>query len=116
MRISDWSSDVCSSDLPAAFDPRPRADRLAGRPRALGDAGGACGPQAAFAAAISWLVCRAVAVRARRDLPRRLDERVAGAAIGRASCRDRVWQFVSISVGAVTLKQKKQSTYANTVG
>src|SRR3546814_11302981 len=77
MRISDWSSDVCSSDLfgrrqerpfdklrangvggrsreasdlqrrrPAAFDPRPRADRLAGRPRALGDAGGARGPQA----------------------------------------------------------------------
>src|SRR3546814_13831098 len=100
MRISDWSSDVCSSDLklrangvggrsreasdlqrrrPAAFDPRPRADRLAGRPRALGDAGGACGPQAAFAAAITWLVCRAGAVRARRDLPRRLVEPVSGA-------------------------------------
>src|SRR3546814_18871119 len=27
--------------------------------------------------------------------------------IGRASCRERVWQYVIISVGAVTLKKKK---------
>src|SRR3546814_3241337 len=27
MRISDWSSDVCSSDLPAVLSPGPHADR-----------------------------------------------------------------------------------------
>src|SRR3546814_4160010 len=34
MRISDWSSDVCSSDLPSPFHPRRRADegRMAARP------------------------------------------------------------------------------------
>src|SRR3546814_16292050 len=26
MRISDWSSDVCSSDLPSAVDPGPHVD------------------------------------------------------------------------------------------
>src|SRR3546814_14128889 len=31
MRISDWSSDVCSSDLPAV-DPRRRLDRRRRRP------------------------------------------------------------------------------------
>src|SRR3546814_13509033 len=37
MRISDWSSDVCSSDLPRRFCPSappPRLDRLADRHRA----------------------------------------------------------------------------------
>src|SRR3546814_10869861 len=33
MRISDWSSDVCSSDLPAGVVPRGRSDR---HPRAAG--------------------------------------------------------------------------------
>src|SRR3546814_2329895 len=34
MRISDWSSDVCSSDLPHGLDQQPQLHRLAGRARA----------------------------------------------------------------------------------
>src|SRR3546814_10084359 len=73
MRISDWSSDVCSSDLP------PRPGRLRGLD-VQGRDGGCCIPGA----------------------PRDGDEagRPAGgeqageAKIGRASCRERVGQYV----------------------
>src|SRR3546814_5321755 len=80
MRISDWSSDVCSSDLPARLDPvgmqqpdrRPRAQRhpvpmvqFARRPDAAGQQGDA------------------------GEGPGNGDEQ-----IGRASCRDRVCQYV----------------------
>src|SRR3546814_2213253 len=33
MRISDWSSDVCSSDLPAEFGEQPLGERLGVAPR-----------------------------------------------------------------------------------
>src|SRR3546814_9859499 len=48
MRISDWSSDVCSSDLldlPGVRHPVPRDDRPAARRRALRPRG--CGPDPA---------------------------------------------------------------------
>src|SRR3546814_9674213 len=35
MRISDWSSDVCSSDLPLVFVDRGDADRVSGLAREL---------------------------------------------------------------------------------
>src|SRR3546814_6984956 len=35
MRISDWSSDVCSSDLTRAPDPLPGETRAAGEPAAM---------------------------------------------------------------------------------
>src|SRR3546814_17949212 len=95
MRISDWSSDVCSSDLLRIgegvghrIDRRP-GDRVRDQhlvqfvKRMLGRPGG--------------------------------DERIQGrmvlgspiaCQIGRASCRARVCQYVSISVGAVSLKKK----------
>src|SRR3546814_2288802 len=60
MRISDWSSDVCSSDLVELPDPRRRRQR-----RAPGDSGG----------------------------DQRLS-RAPGLEIGRASCRERVCQYV----------------------
>src|SRR3546814_4200118 len=76
MRISDWSSDVCSSDLSNAFVP--------GGPEALAiklDSG-----------AINWLP---------RPVPWReifaYSPRVEGIhlrEIGRASCRERVCQYV----------------------
>src|SRR3546814_6113591 len=88
MRISDWSSDVCSSDLLADLvalpidDHRPLADRLAtgdGEADALGD--------------------RAVGELALD--PGRAREAAFGFAplgdsekIGRASCRERVCQYV----------------------
>src|SRR3546814_16956568 len=85
MRISDWSSDVCSSDLPSmqarrqqhAGDQvvdRVRADRRPQRP------GAAIDP---------------------------CEQRPHHREIGRASCRERVCQYVSNSVVAVSLKKKK---------
>src|SRR3546814_18560684 len=100
MRISDWSSDVCFSDLDAhhvlvsvveAGNGEPAGEVDAGRPRAGEpcDLGGAAGGQHP-------------AAERRHGLgeaePREL---------GRASCRDRVCQAVSISVVGVTLKKKK---------
>src|SRR3546814_16305990 len=81
MRISDWSSDVCSSDLPrrraAAHRGAPGPWRLSPWP---------------------WAFC-----------PRRPRSRFSSCArpcprqIGRASCRESVCQYVSISVVAVSL-------------
>src|SRR3546814_5615786 len=75
MRISDWSSDVCSSDL------RDRLRHVRGTGRRAG-----CPRQHAESA---------------RDVPRE---------IGRASCRERVCQYVLISVVAVSFNKKKTST------
>src|SRR3546814_15751937 len=79
MRISDWSSDVCSSDLLDAaisgLGRHSQTDRLPHRPRRYPDVGAS-------------------------------DEE-----IGRASCRERVCQYVSISVVAVSLKKKKSNSY-----
>src|SRR3546814_4980422 len=77
MRISDWSSDVCSSDLMRVAeggqgqasaqidDPRVRVPQLADIRRA-----------------------------ADRDDPAVLDRDRLGPEIGRASCRERVCQYV----------------------
>src|SRR3546814_9305265 len=86
MRISDWSSDVCSSDLVDQHVVRGEAPGVAQRQRvraevgvaqhgALGAPGGAAGVEDRS---------QVVAV-ARHD---------AGLQIGRASCRDRVCQYV----------------------
>src|SRR3546814_19019542 len=101
MRISDWSSDVCSSDL-----------RL---PRTRGD-----GPCSGF---------RTSQTRSAPPHPRGWTEGLGavhrhacgshapagmdpyfGAEIGRASCRERVCQYVSISVVAVSYNKHTKST------
>src|SRR3546814_14545949 len=38
-----------------------------------------------------------------------VEQRLPGKEIGRASCRERVCQYVSVSVGAVSLKKKKKN-------
>src|SRR3546814_5062091 len=68
MRISDWSSDVCSSDLNADTQ---------GYAKAWGGAGGDGHSLWALLAGLRYPVC-----------PTR------GAQIGRASCRERVCQYV----------------------
>src|SRR3546814_4411312 len=82
MRISDWSSDVCSSDLlppPACAPAAPT-----GRP----------GPGRGGCAAVSSGLSRP---RGRRgcveDVPR-YDPPTVPEEIGRASCRERVCQYV----------------------
>src|SRR3546814_14765291 len=112
MRSSDWSSDVCSSDLTdvgpfgqvglAEHDPACFA-----QPR----------DQGCVAACPVFLECKAAG--GGRPLAR-LDVvlhqhctafegqlRVADHEMRRASCRERVCHFVSITVVAVSLKKKK---------
>src|SRR3546814_16566242 len=108
MRISDWSSDVCSSDLPHGRD-------QAGRGQALEEGGLT---MALFELTSNDL--RFVAQRLPRDVRDLLKLHhgklflgggfIRAVEIGRASCRERVCQYVEISVVAVSLK-KKQINY-----
>src|SRR3546814_18238674 len=95
MRISDWSSDVCSSDLPADAVP----DFL---------------PMLGFADDASVLAAALVAVGGainygHREAARAALSRLRGE-IGRASCRERVGKYVYISVVAVSLKTQYRHT------
>src|SRR3546814_5650756 len=87
MRISDWSSDVCSSDLGGPGRPLQHQVKLVGfqREALQPHRVGAAEPLEQFA---------------------HPGFEVAFAQIGRASCRARVCQYVSISVVAVSLKKK----------
>src|SRR3546814_16006018 len=94
MRISDWSSDVCSSDL-AQHRIAETGEQLdhRGLHRQI-----VLDHQDGFAAAHhrpdgGWLRLYLGLLGARQE-------------IGRASCRERVCQYVSISVVAVSLKKK----------
>src|SRR3546814_10154241 len=82
MRISDWSSDVCSSDLL----PTPGSPTIVTR----------CGSR--------WATARRnVARRRSSSLSRPTNTRQ----IGRASCRGRGCQYGLISVVAASFKRKK---------
>src|SRR3546814_18121276 len=105
MRISDWSSDVCSSDLIEArhlCHLHGQADAGTG---GLGDAHPPVrrryrdGPQ-------RLLQCRRLAIAGILPFHRRDAEIPAQGEIGRASCRERVCQYVDIWVGAVDVKKK----------
>src|SRR3546814_12614407 len=121
MRISDWSSDVCSSDL-----------RLAGRHHwsqaLLPDLDGRVHGRLdslrhvdllADADRISrtarhrrWRAAAGLAIDTRRYLSCRPARPGAGdlrPEIGRASCREGVCQFVWITVVAVSLKKKTKN-------
>src|SRR3546814_19976122 len=97
MRISDWSSDVCSSDLVVHFGAlRGRfggagADRL--RPGIAIPI-----PDAVVDAIVirDWIVEHAAVEPeiARLGLAHRREQREARDKIGRASCRERVCQYV----------------------
>src|SRR3546814_18195803 len=124
MRISDWSSDVCSSDLA-----KSRLDRLALEP-AIEHRARRLGEQVEHVALLFEAetreappLPRAVDQRAqpladvRRDAERELAEQLGDIferviiarqhlEIGRATCRERVCPTVSFPVVAVTLKKK----------
>src|SRR3546814_2252902 len=85
MRISDWSSDVCSSDLEFAV-PNGESDRTGNRSSPLTNK-------------IRWARTCAAAHRHRRECEGDLSTLggsgfPASAEIGRASCRERVCQYV----------------------
>src|SRR3546814_17288481 len=100
MRISDWSSDVCSSDLygPIGLTPNPMI----------------------FAGVLTQIVKRAKIALLGPNVPILNPVRVAEeyamidtltdgrlvAEIGRASCRERARQYVTISVVPDDLKKK----------
>src|SRR3546814_16339621 len=125
MRISDWSSDVCSSDL----HPGRSADVFRDgvpvgwigqlHPR-LQRALDLDHPVVAFEIDLVPLRERAVPrarplskfPSVRRDLAFVVPEQVSWQ-IGRASCRERVCQYVYISVVAVSLKKKKRINQDN---
>src|SRR3546814_7427720 len=91
MRISDWSSDVCSSDLGLL------ADNDGHRAAVLGIGGfGRTEFGGAFLAIADHVDAARVDAERRQVIFQ----------IGRASCRERVCQYVSISVVAVSLKKK----------
>src|SRR3546814_13153410 len=130
MRISDWSSDVCSSDLGAAGlgsgagsgsgggpglrgAEEPRLGRRAyrqwaaplGRKLALRPHGEPARPSPRYS---RHAVGGGLQPRRRLALPgARLREPPQSVTeIGRASCRERVCQYVSISVVAGSIKKK----------
>src|SRR3546814_15964771 len=101
MRISDWSSDVCSSDLGdnvayvlVGAEPGVEPDRLARRIQTA-VTGTTAQTRGEFARQEASVVRDMVA-----------DVMLIMTEIGRASCRARVCQYVKTSVVAVSLKQK----------
>src|SRR3546814_11217178 len=118
MRISDWSSDVCSSDLPGlvrigAALRVPCVDQLG--PRSLARLG-------RVDHAVLLIGMDRLARSARRQRPRCVALPVlippanpvapCRGAIGRTACRVRSMQYVFISLIAASVKQTKiQDTY-----
>src|SRR3546814_20069752 len=106
MRISDWSSDVCSSDLEG--DGLEYLGTLTAARRGPDGAAGALAQGASrrfgYHRAVRRGAGRAVRRRRRRGAG---DTGRSRGQIGRASCRDRAGQYVWISVVAVSLQKKK---------
>src|SRR3546814_13350957 len=106
MRISDWSSDVCSSDLKHRAEACSTA-RALDRERItlqLESCYDRLGSKGDFMGVVAHICKQLLNVRQRAFQ------------IGRASCRERVCQSLSISVVAVSLKKKKKTkkNYKNT--
>src|SRR3546814_7349808 len=83
MRISDWSSDVCSSDLRCLGRLVHLRDEYAGERQV----GGMGQPSHAYLFRVQF-------IRGERRRRARQREHSADAEIGRASCRERVCQYV----------------------
>src|SRR3546814_7750808 len=101
MRISYWSSDVCSSDLicEAILKYAPGYAQAQ-----LDDADFVRAELKKLGADVAGPVLSRAGLGA---LQLALFEETAEARIGRASCRERVCQYVCISVVAESLKQKQ---------
>src|SRR3546814_18583161 len=110
MRISDWSSDVCSSDLVLVRSARPP------EPGVVGDVQQPLRPGTVVARGPAREDCLVADERlerrhARQDHCLRPNTRE----IGSASCRERVCQYVEISVVDGALKKKKVHAGESTI-
>src|SRR3546814_13105121 len=104
MRISDWSADVCSSDLTTEIHDRVMPED-AEEAAAIAAAGGPKYP--AFWAVIGQITVLDIvfsldSVITAIGLTDHLAIMIAAVQIGRASCRERWWQYVSNAVVAVS--------------
>src|SRR3546814_20914061 len=130
MRISDWSSDVCSSDLERRnfFDLRSIHHAASNRHRPAQDYGALrTHPDGENVSPYTFARLTPVPLSDGSDFDRRRYHELAADTgsgrrtfdhirrgrghaprpkIGRAACRERVCQYVKISVVAVTLKKK----------
>src|SRR3546814_19135700 len=109
MRISDWSSDVCSSDLAGdelilATDPDREGEAISWHIVAELNRRKALGGKPVKRVVFNEVTKNAVLDAMRH--PRNLDQE-----IGRASCRERVCQDVLILVVPVSFKQTISITF-----
>src|SRR3546814_13783796 len=104
MRISDWSSDVCSSDL--AVDLGERGIAIIGVDRRdrdhVGVLRGERDQRVVTLAYVRGIARKRLVGTAEPHRAEGIDRQ-----IGSASCRERVWPYVLISVVAVLLKKNK---------
>src|SRR3546814_12015411 len=111
MRISDWSSDVCSSDLSSAATQKPASmvfdnrKVLAWRLTNTIDAG------FCVAALEEALASFGKPEIFNTDQARQFTSLAFPTEIGRAWCRERGCKSVEMSVVAVTLKKQSKVTY-----
>src|SRR3546814_20600728 len=106
MRISDWSSDVCSSDLPSVTSKNPPPKS----PPAPSPANKSV-PKSwpSTRTALSHSAVKAIPTPVLDPVLFSLSAylHIDSFEIGRASCRERVCWYVEIAVVAVSLKKKK---------
>src|SRR3546814_20741594 len=123
MRISDWSSDVCSSDLEAQRG-QLRSALMASFQAMRGQGDGAVVSddqrRRRMAEAIATAL-RPLRAQLSSEQQQMLDAELTLQAnarrvteIGRAPCRERECQYVEIPVVAVSLKKKKTQHIVNT--
>src|SRR3546814_14893696 len=103
MRISDWSSDVCSSDLQGAMERRNELRWVVGAQRLGRDIldHQELDPVEQLGGRGPFLQPGHLA-----DIVEQVQRLAHQHEIGRASCRERVCQYVYTSVVAVSLKNK----------
>src|SRR3546814_19946697 len=101
MRISDWSSDVCSSDLVGTVMDGDAEEHIAEVAKVLSRYVDMIGVRA-FPKFVDWSLDR-------QDRVLQGFAKHATVQIGRASCRERVCQYVQFSVVAVSLKKKESN-------
>src|SRR3546814_19187691 len=98
MRISDWSSDVCSSDLKNEIAEKAKAQAAYEQAQAVNDHNA------------KEMEKLKAAEKLARQLVAEAQERARIREIGRASCRERECQYVWITVVAVSFKKEKKRT------